>query len=190
MRMFQRYTPQSRRAIYFAREAALHADAVDIESRHILLGLLVDQDSRANTVLRLRELSTEEAAVQRNLTRHSLPKDLRLAAESKRILAYASEEAVLLNDYWIDTDHLVLGILRERACEAAQLLNAADVRLEMARGVVSGKQSTRIVYGPLPFLWSLEKPISRIGRWAGTLYLIGVLVLIELLSQQYCTGTK
>lgn len=65
--MFARYTPQSRRAIYFACAAALDMAAPDIDSNHILRGLLVDKESRANKLFHLRELFPEDAVQQDKL---------------------------------------------------------------------------------------------------------------------------
>ena len=50
--------------------------------------------------------------------------------ECKRVLAYAAEEAERLNHKHIGTEHLMLGLLREEKCFAAEILHA--VREEMA----------------------------------------------------------
>jgi len=49
--------------------------------------------------------------------------DLRLTDEVKRTLAYASMEADAMGDGWVDTDHLLLGILRESACPGRKAID-------------------------------------------------------------------
>src|SRR5947208_15022880 len=59
--------------------------------------------------------------------------DLPLSNESKRVLAYAAEEAERLGHKHIGTEHLLLGLLREKESFAAALLNEAGLALEDAR---------------------------------------------------------
>jgi lipopolysaccharide/colanic/teichoic acid biosynthesis glycosyltransferase len=58
---------------------------------------------------------------------------LPLSDESKRILLYASEEADALAHKNIGTEHLLLGILRDQNCCAAQWLGEKGVALKSAR---------------------------------------------------------
>jgi hypothetical protein len=59
--------------------------------------------------------------------------DLPLSNESKRVLAYAADEAERLAHRHIGTEHLLLGLLREKKSFAAQLLNEEGVLLERSR---------------------------------------------------------
>jgi ATP-dependent Clp protease ATP-binding subunit ClpA len=73
--------------------------------------------------------------------------DLPLSHECKRILAYAAEEAERLNHRHIGTEHLMLGILREEKCLAANILQERGLRLdrireELARAVVERPGAT------------------------------------------------
>jgi hypothetical protein len=63
--------------------------------------------------------------------------DLPLSNESKRVLAYAAEEAERLQNKHIGTEHLLLGLLREKDAFAAQLLNSQGLSLDRARGIVA-----------------------------------------------------
>ena len=59
--------------------------------------------------------------------------DLPLSNESKRVLAYAAEEAERLGHKQIGTEHLLLGLLREEKCFAAQMLEERGLRLSRVR---------------------------------------------------------
>jgi ATP-dependent Clp protease ATP-binding subunit ClpA len=66
--------------------------------------------------------------------------DLKLSKECKRVLAYGADEAKRLGHKHIGTEHLLLGLLREEGCFAAQLLrerkiDIEEVRKELAAGL-------------------------------------------------------
>jgi|SRR5579859_54002 len=184
--MFKRYPAPSRRAIFYAREAALHAGATHIDSTHLLSGLMREQTSRANGSFKLDERFPEEAARMRALNRASEQKDIPLAHDGKRVLAYAEEEANNLESYWIDTDHLILGMLRERKCAAAARLEESGLNIAEARKLVQSPSQPREIYGPIPALWQLSKPITRVGHFAGMFYLLIVALLIMFLAGKGC----
>ena len=61
------------------------------------------------------------------------PGDLPLTNEGKRVLAFAVEEADRASNKKIGTEHLLLGLLREKKSLAAQILDERGVRLESVR---------------------------------------------------------
>jgi hypothetical protein len=62
-------------------------------------------------------------------TSHDLP----LSSECKRIFAYAAEESMRLFHGHIGIEHLLLGILREEKCVAAEILRGHGLDLTSAR---------------------------------------------------------
>ena len=65
-----------------------------------------------------------------------------LTDDAKRILARTQWEADAARDYWIDTEHLLLGILGEKACPAEQYLTRAST-LKSARRLVAENKVSR-----------------------------------------------
>jgi ATP-dependent Clp protease ATP-binding subunit ClpA len=59
--------------------------------------------------------------------------DLPLSHESKRVLTYGAEEAERLSHKHISTEHLLLGLLREEKCFAADILHERGLRLPLVR---------------------------------------------------------
>src|SRR6202022_809261 len=59
--------------------------------------------------------------------------DLPLSNECKRVLAYAAEEAERLSHKHIGTEHLLLGLLREEKCFAAEILQERGLELPAVR---------------------------------------------------------
>jgi ClpA/ClpB-like protein len=135
--MFERYTEKARRTIFFGRYEASQFGSPYIESEHLLLGLLREDKSLANTFLSshgtvesVRKQVEARAVIREKL---STSVDLPLSNECKRILAYATEEADKFTHKFVGTGHLFLGVLREYDCFAAKLLRERGVALEMAR---------------------------------------------------------
>jgi ATP-dependent Clp protease ATP-binding subunit ClpA len=59
--------------------------------------------------------------------------ELPFTDECKRVLAYAAEEALRLERNQIGIEHLLLGLLHEEGCYAAQMLQRRGVKLELIR---------------------------------------------------------
>jgi ATP-dependent Clp protease ATP-binding subunit ClpC len=118
MSIFDRYTDQAKIAIFLSRVEALHRDEKSIGVGDILLALTWDETSRACQVAGLKQLAVELRGLLRipHLPSSSLPYrrdvDIPLSQELKKVLAYAVEEADRAREYWIDTDHLLEGLLR------------------------------------------------------------------------------
>jgi hypothetical protein len=134
--MFQLYTEKARRTVYFARYEASQYGSPYIETEHILLGLL-REDQRWTVTLRQRE--TIEVIRQQIESRSSASSkihtsiDLPLSNESKRVLAYSAEEAARLGHHHIGTEHLLLGLMREKKSFAASILQQHGFGLDKLR---------------------------------------------------------
>lgn len=135
--MFERYTEKARRVIFFARYEASQFGSPYIETEHLLLGLLREDKALTNRFLRAHKVvegirrEIENATVIREKTSTSV--DLPLSNESKRVLAYAAEEAEKLGHKHIGTEHLLLGLMREEKCFGAELLKQNGLKLEAVR---------------------------------------------------------
>src|SRR5262245_63216912 len=124
--MFERYTEKARRVIFFARYEASQFGSPYIETEHLLLGFLREDKALAMRLLRSEDKieSIRKQIEQMTKVREkvSTSVDLPLSNESKRVLAYAAEEAERLSHKHLGTEHLLLGILREENCFGAAIL--------------------------------------------------------------------
>ena len=135
--MFERYTEKARRVIFFARYEASQFGSPYIETEHLLLGLLREDKALTNRFLR-SHASVE--SIRKQIEQHTTVRekvstsvDLPLSNECKRVLAYAAEEAERLSHKHIGTEHLLLGLLREEKCFAAEILQERGLRLPAIR---------------------------------------------------------
>ena len=135
--MFERYTEKARRVIFFSRYEASQFGSPFIETEHLLLGLLREDKALTNRFLRshasfesIRKRIEGRTPIREKV---STTVDLPLSQECKRVLAYAAEEAERLSNRHIGSEHLLLGVLREEKCFAAEILNERGIRLSSVR---------------------------------------------------------
>src|SRR6201747_1596065 len=146
--MFERYTEKARRVIFFARYEASQFGSPYIETEHLLLGLLREDKALANRFLRshaaiesIRKQIEAHTTVREKV---STSVDLPLSHECKRVLAYGAEEAERLSHKHIGTEHLLLGLLREEKCFAAEILHERGLRLSTIREELQRSQSEKV----------------------------------------------
>jgi ATP-dependent Clp protease ATP-binding subunit ClpC len=136
--MFERYTEKARRVIFFARYEASKYGSVEISTEHLLLALIHEDMSIFKAILsdvdKIKSIQEELRAQEGVKAQEPVGTgvDLPLSNPSKRVLAYAAEEAERLSDRHIGTEHQILGLLRESS-PAAQVLNANGIDLARMR---------------------------------------------------------
>jgi ATP-dependent Clp protease ATP-binding subunit ClpC len=142
--MFEKYTEKARMAIFHAREETSKFGTPQIESEQLLLGLLAADKSIFGRYLGGRMSATEirEAIVQATEVRPPTPTsmDLPLSNECKRILTFGAEESTSSGRQHVDTEDLLLGILREEDSFASRLLVDRGLDLEQARRIAKGSK--------------------------------------------------
>jgi len=178
--VFERYREDARRAIFFSRWEAHRSNSTNIEPKHILLGLTHDADSKANQLFGL-SACTEDLRSLLGVHASAQPStsvDLPLSNPSKRVLAYAAEEAERLDSRSIGTEHLLLGLLREKESSVLQTLAKAGIDLRSARNRIRKAQGLPILE-PEPD--GRETSLRPIRPFAAVALLVAVLSLFYLL---------
>ncbi|GIX46416.1 MAG: ATP-dependent Clp protease ATP-binding subunit ClpC [Candidatus Tectimicrobiota bacterium] len=136
--MFKRFTERARRVIILAREEAERHHHEYLGTEHILLGMLKDGGGIAITVLQKSGLSIDQIRleVERHLPRNVnslVVGEIPFTPKAKKVLEYAVEEARLMGHNYIGTEHLLLGLLKEKEGIAAKVLNSLGIRLVETR---------------------------------------------------------
>jgi hypothetical protein len=148
--MWQRFTEKTRRVIYFSQEEAARLGENKVGTEHLLLGLLREDDCLAARVLERLEIS--RVRVRHELDGYlargdgRLGETMLLTPRSKRVIDHACDEARLLNNDYVGTEHLFLGLVREEDGIAGRVLMKLGVTLESARAAVEAIQEE----GPAP----------------------------------------
>jgi ATP-dependent Clp protease ATP-binding subunit ClpC len=137
--VFERYTEKARRVIFFARDEASQFGSSLIETEHLLLSLLREDEALSR---RLGESPLPPEAIRKRIeerTPHletATPvADIQLSNGSKRILAYAAQGADRLGNAHIGTEHLLLGVVSEKGGFAAKVLSEAGIKASDFRSI-------------------------------------------------------
>jgi ATP-dependent Clp protease ATP-binding subunit ClpC len=168
--LFERYTDKARRVIFFARYEASEFRSPFIDTEHVLLGVV-----REDEILRSRLLpGASHESLRKQIEALSLSPgirepvptsvDLPLSEEAQRALIYASQEAEALQHQLIDCGHLILGLLRVEGCLAAAFLGEQGITYEDYREVIrtSGMAAPGL---PAGVRSHQERPSERPSAW-------------------------
>jgi len=125
--LFARFTERARRVIFFARYETSQMGGAAIETEHLLLGLMREGKGVTSRLFRKSELSMEKVRrdIEGRLSDHgqvSTSVEVPLSPETKRVLSYAAQESAGMGHDYIGTEHLLLGLLREKGGLAAAIL--------------------------------------------------------------------
>ena len=142
--LWMRFTERARRVVFFAQEEATRLGENYVGTEHLLLGLVRENDSVAARILdRLGvPLGRIRSDIERQVTRGhgNLGQDMQLTPRAKRVIDLAYEEARQLNNNYIGTEHLLLGLIREGDGLAARVLVKLGADLERTRREVYAMQ--------------------------------------------------
>ena len=138
---FEKFSERARRALTHAQEEAQRFGHNYIDTEHILLGLIAEEDGIATKVLaNLGVLPNKiRAAVEFVVGRgeRSAIGEVGLTPRAKRVIELAVDEARRLNHSYIGTEHLLLGLLRERDGAAVGVLESFGVTFEKTQAEIN-----------------------------------------------------
>jgi len=130
--------------VFFAQEEAGRLGENYVSTEHLLLGLCRENDGVAARILdRLGvSLGRIRSEIERQVTRgdERLGQDMQLTPRAKRVIDLAYDEARELNNNYIGTEHLLLGLIREGEGMAGRVLTKLGVDLERTRREVMATQ--------------------------------------------------
>jgi len=171
--MFERYTEQARKTIFFAKHEATQFGSKHIETEHLLLALLNDAflTSRVFEGISVQNIREEILS----FLPRALPTsgDLPLSNSAKRALSYGAEEADRLTDRQIRNQHLLLGLMRVEDCYASRVLRQKGLLLDSLRlqiAKLSPEEETRSSVGQAPERFWKSPGIPPGYAWPRLLY--------------------
>jgi ATP-dependent Clp protease ATP-binding subunit ClpC len=165
--MWQRFTERARRVIFYAQEEAGRLGENYVSTEHLLLGLVREPDSVAARILERMgvSLSRVRSEIERQVSRGEgrLGQETQLTPRAKRVIDLAYDEARQLNNNYIGTEHLLLGLIREGEGLAGRVLARLGVDLDRARREVMALQSSDSG-APAPRQRSRTPTLDEFGR--------------------------
>jgi hypothetical protein len=138
--MLERYTERARRVIFFARYEASQFGSHEINTEHLLLGLLREERGLVYRWVPNLQLESARQKITERSERHDpIPTnvDLPLSSDAKNVLDYAAGEADRLAHRHIGTEHLLLGLLDETNSLASVLMREAGADVDRLRSQIA-----------------------------------------------------
>src|SRR4051794_37050099 len=198
--MWQRFTERARRVVFFAQEEAARLWQNYVGTEHLLLGLVRESDSVAARILdRLGvELGRVRAEIERQVTRgeQNIGQDMQLTPRAKRVIDLAYEEARQLNNNYIGTEHILLGLIHEGDGLAARVLVKLGAELERTRKEVyamqegESQQATSRQRSRTPTLDEFGRDLTELARNEKLDPVVGRHQEIERVIQILCRRMK
>ncbi len=144
--MFDRFTDRARKVLALANQEALRFNHELLDTEHILLGLVREGSGVGAQVLKNLEVDLRRVrlSVERLIVagREEVPMGkLPQAPRAKEVIEFAIDEAKGLHHNYVGTEHILLGLLRERSGVATQVLG--DFGLDL----IAARRETLIVLG-------------------------------------------
>jgi len=138
--VFERFTERARQVVVLAQEEARILKHNYIGTEHILLGLLREEEGLAARVLESLGMTVERVRAEvvrivgsgEEVTSGQIP----FTPRAKKVLELALQEALWLSHNYIGTEHILLGLLREREGVAARVLGDFDAEDDELRSTV------------------------------------------------------
>ncbi len=165
--MWQRFTERARKVIFFAQEEAGRLGQSYVSTEHLLLGLTRENDSVAARILDRMGISLGRirAEIERQAVHGdgNLGEDMQLAPRGKRVIDLAYDEARMLNNNYIGTEHLLLGLIREAEGLAGVVLTKQGADLTRTRLEVRALQENRTEPGQAPPQEAAERNLRLEG---------------------------
>ena len=124
--MFERFTDRARRVVVLAQEEARMLNHNYIGTEHILLGLIHEGEGVAAKALESLGISLD--AVRQQVEeiigqgQQAPSGHIPYTPRAKKVLELSLREALQLGHNYIGTEHILLGLIRERGGVAAQVL--------------------------------------------------------------------
>ena len=184
--MFERYAFDAKKAIFLAHIEAVHRREPSISVGDLLVGITWDAESRACKIAALKDIAVmlRSSVGIPHLPVTSLPyergADIPLDDDAKKAVAYAAKEADLDRQYWIESDHLLRGLLRFPN-NAAEALLKANTHLDALR---SASVQHRKEFPPAPIpKWAVVMKVVR-KYWVRGLVAAILLMIFAYIKSQ------
>jgi ATP-dependent Clp protease ATP-binding subunit ClpC len=162
--MFERFTSPARQVVVLAQDEARALGHPAIGSEHILLGLLREEEGLASRVLGSLgvELETTRQQVARLAPRrgHGATGQIPFTPGATKVLELSLREALALGHNYIGTEHILLGVVREKDGGTASVLREAGLDAETVRSALLDALGEPIRAAP-PGRWQRVRPRAR-----------------------------
>ena len=141
--MFENLSNRARQVLAHARQEADNLAQPVIDTEHILLGLLMEKTGIAANIFTKRNISISSIVMKirksSDMSEIFVVKgNLDYSQLVTKVLEYAAEEAAGMDKEIIDTEHILIGLVRETEGKASVILNRLGFDVETLRRDIKG----------------------------------------------------
>ncbi|MDT3699901.1 MAG: ATP-dependent Clp protease ATP-binding subunit [Thermincola sp.] len=176
--MFGRFTERAQKVLMLAQEEARRLNYPYVGTEHLLLGLICEGEGIAARVLRSMGIELEQvrSEVEKIIGKGNNPVsgEISFTPRSKKVLELSFDEARNLGHNYIGTEHLLLGLIREREGVAANVLQSLGGSLDSLRESViemlsgfagnGGKDKPGAVHTKTPNLDEFGRDLTTLAK--------------------------
>lgn len=138
--MFGKITERGQRVITFSHDEANRLNSKNVDTHHLLLSLLKEREGVAYRILSDAQITVDEVESKiqefESTENESNVTNLEETSRFKKIIDLASDEARKLGHNFISTEHLLLGLIREKDGLAYVILNEKGLVITKVRAKV------------------------------------------------------
>jgi len=142
-----RYSERARMAIRYATQEATRLRHDHISTGHLLLGLIRQGEGTAIDILKDKLISIDDMRSElesimevRTRGQQTTVGKLQLGDKAKEVLKLAEEESTIMGHKYLGTEHILLGLIREKEGVASKILDKYGVDLQWTRSIVQTVQ--------------------------------------------------
>lgn len=145
--MNNQFSPRVSQILIYSKEEAERLQSRTIDPGHLFLGLLRENSGKAIDLLHKFHVRLDE--IKRNVedklneetghTRTDIFSEITLSPASAKILRIGTLEARLLHSSYVDTEHLLLALLRDTDNIVSKILGESDVTYESVHKMLAMK---------------------------------------------------
>lgn len=195
--MYELFTDSARRVILYSREEAEKLLQAYIDTEHLLLGLLREKTGFSyeifnkrgiNINILIRDIKNMSDRGRNLMIKGSIP----FSPLAKKSLEYAIEEAHALEHKYINPEHILLGLLKEKRGKASAILKKLGFDIVTLREEVKAyfMSTTRITPMATPSLDEFGRDLTELARQRKLDPVIGRQREIDRLIQILCRRIK
>jgi ATP-dependent Clp protease ATP-binding subunit ClpC len=149
--MFERFTDGARQVVVLAQDEARGLGHTWVGTEHLLLGLLRQEDGIAAQALASQGVEIDRVRAEVTsivgpgpVSDQPPTGQLKFTPRSKKVLELSLREALAHGHNFIDTEHVLLGLVREKDGVASRILVAMGADASTVRDEVERRMPTRI----------------------------------------------
>ena len=195
--MYELFTDSARRIILYSREEAEKLMQAYIDTEHLLLGLLREKSGLSyeifgrrgiNISMLIRDIKNMSDRGRNLMIKGSIP----FSPLAKKSLEYAIEEAHTLEHKYINPEHILLGLIKEKRGKAAAILKKLGFDMVTLREEIKifFMSASRITPMSTPSLDEFGRDLTELSRQRKLDPVIGRKREIDRLIQILCRRIK